>query len=210
MVGTAENPHHVKVLGDFSKSEVTSSRLNDLAEKNWVLENGTDLKDVQILNLSNNNIDSEIGLSVNRLALFTKLHTLNLSYNMLGAEGCKNLAGALSTNTTITTLKLENNGIEEGDESIDCLLRALQTNHTLTEMQLGAQASVEQQGFLTRLLSVNKKESQESKDKIIQELETWRNAEKFKTSGNQRTQDGAAQQQKAATTPPPNFQGVKM
>jgi hypothetical protein len=64
----------------------------------------------------------------------TTLTSLNLEFNGIGTAGATALATALQTNTTLTSLDLGGNDI--GDAGATALATALQTNTTLTELIL--------------------------------------------------------------------------
>ena len=88
------------------------------------------------LNLWNNNIGHEGAAALaGALKTNTTLTTLNLLENNIGHEGAAALAGALKTNAALTTLILSwNNNI--GDEGAAALAGALKTNTALTTLGL--------------------------------------------------------------------------
>ncbi|KAF9342197.1 hypothetical protein BGX26_008085, partial [Mortierella sp. AD094] len=65
----------------------------------------------------------------------TTLTTLNLQNNSIESNGVQALSEALKTNSTLTTLNLERNSI--GDSGAQVLSEALKTNSTLTTLNLG-------------------------------------------------------------------------
>ena len=62
------------------------------------------------------------------------LHTLDLSWNGLGREGCAGLEMALAANQSLQHLDISSNRI--GVLGLDCLLRGLGANSTLTSLKV--------------------------------------------------------------------------
>ena len=84
------------------------------------------------LDLGWNNIGDEGAAALaGALKTNTALTTPYLWHNNIGDEGAAALAGALKTNTALTTLELWHNNI--GDEGAAALAGALKTNTALTK-----------------------------------------------------------------------------
>ncbi len=64
----------------------------------------------------------------------SKLATLELVGNTISDEGFKTLAKVIQTNTTITTLNIDMEGSANSDEGIKALANALSTNSTITQL----------------------------------------------------------------------------
>lgn len=119
-------------LGNTKISREGIRKLAKALEKNRTLTT---------LNLQNNAdyIDDKYGLKFTAaldplVRNNTTITSLNLSDNLINAEGIKPFAEALKENTTLQSLNLSNNTLRK--EGIEHISQALETNNTLTTINL--------------------------------------------------------------------------
>jgi len=139
-------------LTDNALSDVGANKIIDLLKINEIITNiiidNTDIKRVDkkdMLNMLDNNkfkkfkkfIDTFDNKTLEEITNFLNDYTiLDLTKTTISDKGFANLSDALKTNTTLITLKIGSNKIQDKDIFLFNLFSALKINKTLTTLDL--------------------------------------------------------------------------
>jgi len=159
---------HNQILKDLQKPDFNFKAKGNNMTLNFISRNLKDNKVVTNLDLSFNNITSEIAENLGRsLADNETLTSINLSSSKIDLKGLKALAAGLKKNKHITNIDLSNNNIDS--EGLKILIELLKENKTITHINLSYN-KIEDEGALLLAEALNySPDSKDSKSATISE-----------------------------------------